>query len=492
MVIVVIIVGISISVYADSFESSSSENYLFLERNNNHVSGIIQIEGKIITFDNEVDRFYKNGGFKVKLIGDKVLMFVLPDRLLVNVLDLTEREKYSFDIKLIDTTTTYEQIVEEKLTPLEKFHQAQNQTGLGNIAEQNRIEEEKLATLQEEERLQEIANKTPRSEYQSIDDVLELIVKPDFHVPLRTTFDFSLRSTDKNLNPYSQFYGGGYLDDVSITSKIIDPDGNVKKTITGNTDEEGYFEAPGLYMPDNTPLNQEWSVEISGIKYFDNIEKFSTFSIVKPFFVVVNPALFIDSNIDRFPPTGTIIITKNVNGAITTPFPEITLTCNDYDKRNTLIVGGCTAMVFAINSIDFTFSTLFDFNSNFNEPIIIPDGTHHYPMSFLNGTQNYPLLLSNGTVYHPLISNSDTIFSTVPDGTLYYPTMFENGTLNYPITFPDGTLQYPTAIPDGTQYYPISLNAGENTIYVQFTDDSPMENVSTEEISDTVVINLKE
>ena len=386
-------------VFGDTYESSDSENYLFVQiDNNNNVSGIIQINGKIISINSDVDRFYKNGAFKVKLYNDNVLMFVSPSKLLVNVIDLTERQKYSFDIEPIDTTT-YEQFIKEELSPLEKFQQAQNQTGPLNIAEQNRIEEERLQEIEEEKRLQEIANKTPRSEYQSIDDVLELIVRPDFHVPLMTTFDFNLRSIDQNYNPYSQFYGGGYLDDVSITGKIIDPDENVKKTITGNTDEEGYFAAPGLYIPYNTPLNQEWSIEITGIKYFDDIEKFSTFSIVKPFFVVVNPSLIIDNVIDLFAPTGTITI-LSVNGTTNNISPELELTCNDYNRNNILIIGGCKSMAFSLNG-NFTGSETFDFEENYT--------------------------------------------------------------------------------------YPGELEVGENTIYVQYTDDSLQENVSTEEISDNVI-----
>ena len=289
--IVGIIVGMIciVPAYADTFESVDSKDYLFLEIDNNKVSGLLQIDGKITSINDSI-KYYKNGNFKIKLFNDSMLLYGSLNSLKVTVYDLTERQKTHYSIQKLDTKTPYEKIVEKKLTPLEKSQQAQNQTGLGNIAEQKRIEKERLDAIEEQKRLQEIANKTPRNQYQKIDDTLELIVKSDFHVPLFTTFDFSLRSIDQTVNKYSQFFGGGYLKDVEIIAKIITPDGKVKKTISGATDKEGYFTGIPLFMPDNTPLNQEWTLEVSGIKYFDDIEKFSTFSVVESFFVITNPS----------------------------------------------------------------------------------------------------------------------------------------------------------------------------------------------------------
>ncbi len=390
-----IVVGTIVSVNADTFESTDSKNYLFLEIDNNKVNGLLQIDGKITSINDNI-KYYKNGNFMIKLFDDNLLLYGSFDNLKVTVRDLTQKQKIHYSIVPLDTSS-YEKIIQKELTPLDKFHQAQNQTGLGDIAKQNRLEEKRLEDMEKERKLQEIANKTPRNQYQRIDN-LELVVRSDFHVPLMTTFNFDLRTIDQNYNKYSQFYGGHYLEDVEITGKIINPDGKVKKIIQGSTDKEGYFDGVPLFMPVNTPLKQEWSLEISGIKYFDSIEKFSTFSTVKPFFAVVNPSMIAES-IDIYPPTGTITI-LSISGTTSNISPDLELTCDDYGKNNILIDDGCSKMSFSLDG-NFTSSKIYDFEEEF--------------------------------------------------------------------TFPG------------------ELEEGENIIYTQFTDDSLQENVSIEEISDSVL-----
>jgi len=289
--IIGIMVGITgemiIPVYADTFQSYDNSNYLFLEINNDKVKGIMKIDGKITSI-NDMIKFYRNDNFKIRLFDGSVKLFGSTDSLKMTLVDKKENQKVFFDIQKLDTTSYEKKPVEKEFTPLEKFQHAQNQTGLGNIAEANRLEEQRLETIEEEKRLQEIANKTPRSEYQFIDDILELIVRSDFHVPLMTTFNFDLRAVDQNYNKYSQFFGVGFLEDVIVTGKVVDPQGKIWGTINDTTDEKGYYESQGLYIPYNTSTSGEWSLQLDGIKYFDDIEKFSTFNIVSPFFIVQN------------------------------------------------------------------------------------------------------------------------------------------------------------------------------------------------------------
>ena len=104
--------------------------------------------------------------------------------------------------------------------------------------------------------------------------------------------------------------------------------------------------------------------------------------------------------IDVYPPTGTI---KIINGTISVKELDLKLICNDHDKNNIEIVGGCKSMAFSLNG-NFTNSEVFDFAEDF---------TH-------------------------------------------------------------------TA----------ELIEGDNTLYVQFTDDSPQSNISIEEITDDVIFEV--
>jgi len=280
------------NIYADTFEGSENNNYLFLEIDNDAVTGNMRIEEKIISINNTI-QFYKNGNFKIKLFENKIILFGIPnnDEIKVTIFDIKQKEKITLMIQKLDTSF-YEKIIEKELTPLEKLEYAQNLTGLENIAEENRLEKEELEKIKEENRLLEEANKTLRNEYQQTEDVLKLIVRQDFKIPLKTTFDFDLRAIDQNENIHSQFYGNGYLGDVILTGNVIDPDGKVWDIINATTNEDGYYKSEGMYIPDNTSTAGEWFLELKAIKYFDDLEQFSTFSIVKSFFVTDIP----DSN----------------------------------------------------------------------------------------------------------------------------------------------------------------------------------------------------
>jgi len=273
------------NVYADTFQSYDNKNYLYLEINDTKATGNMRIDGEFTSIDSTL-KFYKNGNFKI-IVSKNLILVGTPsdDEIKILVLERPHKqERTTLMIQKVDTFS-YEKVVEKELTVMEKFELAQIQTGRGDIAEQNLLEAERLKSIEEATILAEIANQTSRTQYQLIDDVLELIVRQDFHVPMMSTFDFDLRAIDQNQNKYSQFYGNGYLDDVIITGSIIDPEGKVWRTINVTTNENGYYQSQGMYIPDNTPTNGEWFLDLEGIKYFDDLEEFSKFSIVKSFFV---------------------------------------------------------------------------------------------------------------------------------------------------------------------------------------------------------------
>ena len=274
-------------VYADTFEGHNDNTSLFLKIDNDIVTGNMRIDGITTSFESTI-KFRTNGDFRIQLFENKMLLgFPSDDEIKIIILErpIKQNQRITLMIQKLDTST-YEKVIEKELTIMEKFEAAQIKTGLGNIAEENILEAERLK--EEAQKLAEQVNKISRTHYQLIDDELELVVRADNHVLIKTTFDFDLRAIDQNENKYSQFYGGGYLDDVIITGSIIDPDGKVWDTINATTDENGYYESEGMYIPDNTSTRGEWSLELDGIKYFDDLEQYSTFSIVKSFFIIEN------------------------------------------------------------------------------------------------------------------------------------------------------------------------------------------------------------
>jgi len=81
--------------------------------------------------------------------------------------------------------------------------------------------------------------------------------------------------------------------------------------------------------------------------------------------------------VDVYPPIGQIKITKIVGLFTDTLTPELTLVCGDYDKFQVLYNGGCSKMAFAINSTDFSNSTLYDYTETFTYPEPLLNNTYH-------------------------------------------------------------------------------------------------------------------
>jgi len=160
-------------------------------------------------------------------------------------------------------------------------------TGLDSVERLQRIQQE----LQKQQELLAAQNVTitPRSEYTfSEDKKLELVIRNDFHVPIKTTFNFDLQAIDPLINKYHDFYGLGKIGDVMITGNVTDAEGKLWMSVNSTTNSNGYFEGQGLYIPDNTSTRGEWSLFLNAIKYFDNDETFTTFDVREPFFITFN------------------------------------------------------------------------------------------------------------------------------------------------------------------------------------------------------------
>lgn len=98
-------------------------------------------------------------------------------------------------------------------------------------------------------------------------DVL-LLVKHHNKVEWKDDYKFTIRTFNPQLNQESDFYRtSGFLNDVNISAKIINPIGEVIKTSSGKTNESGYYE-DSILIPDNArPGLYTLSVTASGKNY---------------------------------------------------------------------------------------------------------------------------------------------------------------------------------------------------------------------------------
>ena len=273
-VFLLIIVGMIIPVSAQSFESSGSENYLFLGINKDKVSGIMRTDSKITSINSEI-KFYNNGNFKIKLFQDRLILYGSPDKLKVTVLDLNERQRIFFDIYEIST---------QSLTPKETEH-----IGMPDIVAQQAEEKAKQEAIEEAQRLDEIANKIPRSEYTLSEErkiaILDQTMK---RVSVFKFFDFDIRIVDPEKNNLFDYYRtDGFVDDVEITSIVRDGEGNILNSFTGITSKKGHYAPEQMtYFDDNINTNLPFSLKVLATAYFDDAT-FATASLFKEFFVYV-------------------------------------------------------------------------------------------------------------------------------------------------------------------------------------------------------------
>lgn len=333
-----------IPVSAETFESSGSDDYLFLEINNGTANGILRIDSKIISIQSDV-KLYNNDNFKIKLFQDRLLLFGNTSK--VTIIDLEQRNISFINIYKIDTDTKFEKFEKEELTILEELEKSKEITGPDHVETQRALEEEAKEKELEEERLAEIKERQEsRSKYVLSDKEIMIIIESNKNVPHTKSFNFDLSIVDPNVNWMSNDYRVG---NVEIEGTVKDPDGTILNVITGNTTDKGYF-APQKGTSFSTVRNGDYTLEVIATKYFDDLATYSIASILKEFSVYIprnsNPT-------DIYPPVGTINILKNVNGTTTDTTPKLILTCNEFNRYNVKTDTGCMTMGFSLNK-EFT------------------------------------------------------------------------------------------------------------------------------------------
>ena len=109
-----------------------------------------------------------------------------------------------------------------------------------------------------------------------------LLVKQTERVGWKDEYKFTVRVFESKSNPLSDFYKtSGYVENIRITGKITDPDGQIIKTFDGKTQKFGYY-LDSLIIPDNARTgNYILEVVASGDGYNQ---------IAKQFDFFVNPA----------------------------------------------------------------------------------------------------------------------------------------------------------------------------------------------------------
>jgi len=108
-------------IYADTFEGSENDNYLFLKISNNNAFVLLKIDEKITSIQEDV-KYYKNGNFRINFENGIILIGVpSDDEIKIKIHDLKEKQKITLIVQKIDTVTAYEKPIKEELTVLEKF-----------------------------------------------------------------------------------------------------------------------------------------------------------------------------------------------------------------------------------------------------------------------------------------------------------------------------------------------------------------------------------
>jgi hypothetical protein len=273
------------------------------------------------------------------------------------------------------------------LIKLEEYNKKlQKITGLLHVETQKKLEEEKRLLLLKEKEIERIKN-TERPDYElSLDKEIKINLESPGKIPWYKSFGFDLRIVDPDKNKFNSYWQrAGYVDDVEIVSTIKDPNGKILNKFTGNTADSGTFASDyDTTFSYNTFLNGEYTLDILATKYFDESATFATASLLKEFDVYV-PSTSV--NVDRYPPTGTIIIVETSPGISNTLTPDLNLTCDDYDRYNILVSGGCSTMAFALDTPDFVGATEYPFTETFVYPEDLVDGNTY--IIFVQFTDNF-------------------------------------------------------------------------------------------------------
>jgi len=279
LLISILVVGMIIPVYADSFEGVDNENFVFLEINGDKATANMRIDGKLNSISGDI-KYYDGGGFKIKSdSNDRILLYGTPksdESLQIIIIDLTERKKTVINL--------------EKLSNVFLIPKRQEHEGMPHIETLLKEEGNKLQAKIDAQRLEEISNKKPRSVYTKDENrKIAILDQMPLKVSVYSFFDFDIRivDADKN-NLYSYYNTDGYIDDAVIFIEVKDGDGNTLNEFTGYTTKDGHY-APDevTSFENNINTRNAFSFDVSATVYFDDTETYITTSLFKEFFVYV-------------------------------------------------------------------------------------------------------------------------------------------------------------------------------------------------------------
>ncbi len=391
--VILLFIGISLAdatlyeKYSHVAAEDKSDN-LKLTYYNQTFSGTLQHNNQTIEFD-KIPISFDGEKFKIRDNENKIRIWgenIESEEYSLSILLLGDkREKLNFKmyslgekqiikrIPVILPDSIQNQNFTNSLFNLTDWKESQKVTGLLHVETEQRLEKEKRLLLLQEKEIERIKN-TERPDYDlSLDKEIQINLQSDRRIPYYKSFDFNLRVVDPDKNKFNSYWERrGYVDDVEIVSTIKDPNGQTLNKFTGNTIDSGTFSSEyGTTFSYDTFLKGAYTIEVLATKYFDNTATFATASLLKDFFIYV-PSKSVD--VDRYPPTGTIIIEKSAPGITDTLTPTLFLTCDDYDKHNRLIDGGCSTMAFALDTPDFVGTTQYPFSETFEYPEDLVDG----------------------------------------------------------------------------------------------------------------------
>ena len=267
-------------VYADTFQGSENDNYLFLNISDDYAFALLRIDGKIISIQEEV-KYYKNETFRINF-ENKIILIGVPNNneIKIKIHDFEKKQKITLVLQKIDTKTKYEKPIKEKLTIQEKFELSEKTTGMELVVPLDKSDFKKAPNIE----------KIPRSQYiESTDKEIKILSVITKRIVYYEEFFFNIRTVDSSINKIGNDFWNdiGFLNDVEINSIIKDPNGIILNEFAGNTTGKGYYTSPRILFPYNTILPNAYTMELNATKYFDESATFTTNSITDEFFVFV-------------------------------------------------------------------------------------------------------------------------------------------------------------------------------------------------------------
>jgi len=266
LVIILLILVYSMNdIYAQTFESSNEENYLFLKISNDKAFALMKINGVITSIQEEDIKYYKNGNFKINF-ENRIILLGAPaaDFINITIHDRQNNLKIILIIQKVDTNTSYAYEEPIELTVAEKVELAEEQTGM-----------ELIVPLVKE-----------KKDIQPDQKEIKILTQIPERFPYYQEFFFDVRIVDSTLNISNDYWNDvGFINDVEIISTIKDPLGTILNEFTGNTTGRGHYSPVNGTSFSFNSVSGAYTLEVNATKYFEKSATFATDSIVREFFV---------------------------------------------------------------------------------------------------------------------------------------------------------------------------------------------------------------